>query len=162
MSMSEITQTPVTLGSGRKRDVRTQFGALCWRMHKGRLKVALVTSRHSKRWILPKGWPVNGATPAAAAAREAYEEAGLEGTVRDICLGVYSYQKRRKGAAALPCVVAIFPMEVTKRHTNWPEAHERILTWVTPCEAADLVDSPELAQILLNFAAQEALVQHTG
>ncbi|MEO1542762.1 MAG: NUDIX domain-containing protein, partial [Pseudomonadota bacterium] len=79
MSVTEITQQPLTLGSGCKRDVRTQFGALCWRMHKGKLKVALVTSRRSHRWILPKGWPVDGATPAQAAAREAYEEAGLEG-----------------------------------------------------------------------------------
>lgn len=156
MSISEITQQPLALGPGSKRDVRTQFGALCWRIHKGKLKVALVTSRRSGRWILPKGWPVDGATPAAAAAREAFEEAGLEGDVRDICLGVYSYRKDHNGA--LPCVVAIFPMAVTTSHNEWPEANQRTRKWVSPCKAADLVDSPELAQILLNFDA--SVVSH--
>lgn len=151
MTVSEITQQSLALKRGTKRSVRTQFGALCWRVKRGKVKVALVTSRRSRRWILPKGWPVNGTTPAAAAAVEAFEEAGLEGEVRDLCLGVYSYRKRRRGTGALPCVVALFPLAVTKTHKAWPEAHQRTRVWVRPEKAARMVDSPELAQILHNF-----------
>jgi 8-oxo-dGTP pyrophosphatase MutT (NUDIX family) len=32
-----------------------QVAALCWRMHKGRVQVLLVTSRDTGRWVLPKG-----------------------------------------------------------------------------------------------------------
>lgn len=151
MTVSEIAPQPLAFNGGTKRSVRTQFGALCWRVKNGKVKVALISSRRSKRWILPKGWPVDGATPAEAAAVEAYEEAGLEGDVRDICLGVYSYPKRVDGAGTLPCVVALFPMAVRTAHKTWPEALQRDRVWVRPAKAAKMVDSPELAQILRNF-----------
>ncbi|MEL7345614.1 MAG: NUDIX hydrolase, partial [Pseudomonadota bacterium] len=73
--------------------MRTQFGALCWRIKNGETRILLVTSRRTKRWILPKGWPLHGATPAKAATREAWEEAGARGKARPICLGIYSYLK---------------------------------------------------------------------
>ena len=54
-----------------------QVAALCWRLRKGRAEVLLVTSRDTGRWVLPKGWPITGLSPQAAAAREAWEEAGV-------------------------------------------------------------------------------------
>ncbi len=151
MSLNRVRQTPLRLGSNKKVDVRTQFGALCWRMQKDQLQVALVTSRRTKRWVIPKGWPVDGATPSEAAAREAWEEAGLEGRVDDLCLGIYSYQKARGPEGDLPCVVAVFPMKVKKRHRTWPEAKERRRKWVPVKKAASLVDSPELRRIIRDF-----------
>ena len=38
-----------------------------------------MTSRETRRWIVPKGWPIKGLKPAKSAAREAYEEASLRG-----------------------------------------------------------------------------------
>ena len=149
--MAKIKQRPIKLARDQKRDVRTQFGALCWRVHKDEVQVALVTSRRSRRWVLPKGWPQSGATPSEAAAREAYEEAGIEGKTVDVCLGIYSYTKAIEGGTDLPCVVAIFPLKVKRVLPKWPEAKDRKRKWFSTKKAATLVDSPELKRILREF-----------
>src|SRR3569623_26252 len=69
-----------------------QFAALPWRrMPDGSVKVLLITSRGSRRWVIPKGWPMPDRSPAQAAAQEAYEEAGVVGTPADKALGAYAY-----------------------------------------------------------------------
>ena len=151
MSLAKIRQRPLRLGAKDKSDVRTQFGALCWRAEKGDVQVVLVTSRRTRRWVIPKGWPVDGATPAEAAAREAYEEAGVEGRASDICLGIYSYTKIIEDEEALPCVVAVFPVKVKKVHRDWPERRERKRKWVSVRKAAAMVDTPELRRLLREF-----------
>ena len=59
------------------REHGRQVAALCWRTGLAGLEVLLITSRHSKRWILPKGWLQPDLTAAENAAREAFEEAGV-------------------------------------------------------------------------------------
>ena len=60
----------------------TQFAALPWRLCEGGTReIMLPTSRGAGRWVIPKGWPIKGRKPAEAAAREAYEEAGLIGHI---------------------------------------------------------------------------------
>lgn len=151
MSVGKIKQRPLRLGEEDKRGVRTQFGALCWRKHRDEVQVLLITSRRSKRWILPKGWPVDGATPAEAAQTEAWEEAGVRGKVKSICLGIYSYSKERDDAPNLPCVVAVFPVKVEKLEKVWPESKERTRKWFALKKAAGLVREPELAAMLKKF-----------
>jgi hypothetical protein len=51
---------------------RRQYGALPFRVHDGKLQVMLITSRETKRWIVPKGWPHG--TQRQTARTEAYEE----------------------------------------------------------------------------------------
>ena len=51
----------------------------------------LVTSRETRRWIIPKGWPIAGAKPHASAAREALEEAGVVGRADAKAIGAYRY-----------------------------------------------------------------------
>ena len=67
MSIGKTKMRPLPIAASQKRDVRTQFGALCYRVHKDNVQVLLVTSRGTGRWILPKGWPMGGATPSDAA-----------------------------------------------------------------------------------------------
>ena len=150
MSLAKIKQKTLELSSHSKRDVRTQFGAFCWRQRKNGHEVLLVTSRRSKRWILPKGWPIDGATPADAALREAWEEAGVIGKVRPVCLGIYSYFKDLDADSDLPCVVAVFPVKVKSLSKDWPEKKHRKRRWVSPKKAAELVQEPELAALLRN------------
>ena len=60
--------------------MRVQYGALPYRFAAdGSLEVLIVTTRRTRRWIIPKGWPIHGLTPAKSAAREAFEEAGVRG-----------------------------------------------------------------------------------
>ncbi len=148
MSIAKIRQKSLELSDHSKRDVRTQFGALCWRERRGSHEVLLVTSKRSKRWILPKGWPMDGATPAEAAMTEAWEEAGVIGKVKPICMGIYSYYKDLDGESNLPCVVAVFPVKVKSLAKDWPEADRRKRRWVSAKKAADLVQEPELAALL--------------
>ncbi|MEM7751937.1 MAG: NUDIX hydrolase [Pseudomonadota bacterium] len=151
MTIRQPHQRPLRLPDEGKRAVRTQFGALCWRKRADKVEVLLITSRQSKRWIIPKGWPVDGATPAEAAQTEAWEEAGVAGKVVPTCLGIYSYNKTIDGAGALPCVVAMFPIRVKKLSTSYPEQAQRRRKWFSRKKAAKLVDEPELANMILRF-----------
>ena len=151
MSIARIKQRPVRLLGGDKRAVRTQFGALCWRVKNDKVQVLLITSRRRKRWIMPKGWPMDGATPVEAAEREAWEEAGVEGRAKPICIGLYSYIKELDGDERLPCVVAVFPVKVRSTASDWPEKSARRRKWFSLKEASKTVDEKELASLLAGF-----------
>jgi 8-oxo-dGTP pyrophosphatase MutT (NUDIX family) len=134
---------------------RTQCAALCWRRAEGRIEVLLVTSRETARWVIPKGWPIDGLPETEGAAREAWEEAGVQGEIGATCLGVYSYDKviDRAGEApqAVPCVVAVYPMQVTALRRDFPEAAERRIKWFALDKAARKVVEPELAALIARF-----------
>ncbi len=93
---------------------------------------------------------MDNATPAQAAAREAFEEAGVEGKVNQKCLGIYSYTKDLAGDE-LPCVVAVFPLKVKRIHAIFPEKGKRKRKWLSRKKAAELVDNPELGQLIKGF-----------
>ena len=150
MSIAKTKMRPIQIAPGAKRDVRTQFGALCYKVVQDKVKILLVTSRGTGRWIIPKGWPIDGATPAETALCEAWEEAGVEGKIRGNALGIYSYDKQ-DDAEVLPCVVAVFGVKVSATKRKFPEAQERQRKWVSRKKAATLLDEPELSQIIKNF-----------
>ncbi|QPM88969.1 NUDIX hydrolase [Pseudooceanicola algae] len=128
-----------------------QYAALTYRMVKDRPEILLITSRGTGRWILPKGWPMKNRSPANAALREAYEEAGVSGRVSDEALGTYGYDKMLDDGAALPCRCVVYPVEVDHLKRQFPEAGQRRRKWVSRKKAARLVDEPELAQLLRQF-----------
>ncbi len=132
--------------------VAAQVAALCWRMHKGRVQVLLVTSRETRRWVLPKGWPMAGLSSQAAAAREAWEEAGVEGKVSAMAIGSYSYDKILGDKVPLGCAVAIYPLRVQTLKSSFPERKERRRKWFSADVAAHQVAEPELANLLTHLA----------
>jgi 8-oxo-dGTP pyrophosphatase MutT (NUDIX family) len=134
-----------------KRETRTQFAALPFRRKKSGVELLLVSTLDSKRWIIPKGWPMDGVTPAEAAAQEAWEEAGARGRIYDACIGLYSYSKWLDEELSLPCVVAVFGLEVQKIDDKFPESGRRKRKWLTPKKAAARVEEPELKQLLRHF-----------
>jgi 8-oxo-dGTP pyrophosphatase MutT (NUDIX family) len=133
---------------------RQQFAALPFRFAgEGKIEVMLLTSRDTKRWVVPKGWPIRRLSPAAVAAREAYEEAGLEGTIeREKPIGRYRYGKRLDGGATAKVEVEVFLLRVTRQMETWPEQAERETRWFDPEQAAELVAEPGLALILRTAA----------
>jgi 8-oxo-dGTP pyrophosphatase MutT (NUDIX family) len=138
-----------------------QVGALCWRRDRGgRLKVLLVTSRETGRWVIPKGWPIAGLTAAEAALHEAWEEAGVRGSADPEPLGSYGYDKvLNRGAgtpALLPCRVSVFAVAVRRQMGAFPEAGQRRLKWRAAAQAAGKVEEPELRALILGFAARAA------
>jgi 8-oxo-dGTP pyrophosphatase MutT (NUDIX family) len=133
-------------------DPRLQYAALPYR--RGRIvEILLISSRETKRWVLPKGWPMKGRKPYAAAAREAMEEAGLVGKIDKQSVGLYHYDKRLKNKAIVRCEVVVFPMMVEKQRKSWPEKGQRTLGWFPVAAAADAVAEPELKAVILAFAA---------
>ena len=131
---------------------RTQYGALPYEIGpKGRLRVLLVTSRGTGRWIIPKGWPMRFHRPHKAAAREAFEEAGVLGRTSRKSIGTDAYMKTADDGEVFPCRVTVFPMVVTDVGAVWPEEGQRRRRWFTPEQAAKRVDEPELQKILRDF-----------
>lgn len=143
---------PIPLSHKRKRQVRTQLGALCYRVREGKTEVLLVTTRGTGRWVIPKGWPIAGRTPGSAALREAWEEAGVVGKLTGTAVGVYSYTKGG-GRNRMPCIVAVFPVRVKRTKDAFPEAGERRRKWFSRKKAAARVREPELRQLLETFDA---------
>ncbi|MBD9628158.1 NUDIX hydrolase [Ensifer sp. ENS06] len=129
---------------------RAQYGALCSRIDPdtGRRLVLLVTSRGSGRWVIPKGNPMNGMRPHEVAACEAKEEAGAKGRIRKHAIGHYCYVKRLDNGCGRPCIVDVFSLQVTSMIEQFKERGERLLIWVTPQQAAQLVEEPELRMLI--------------
>lgn len=130
-----------------------QVAALPWRLAGGGVEVLLVSSRETRRWVIPKGWPIPGLSHAEGAAREAFEEAGVRGRVSRKPIGVYRYMKRLDGEKSLECTVDVHPLRITAQLAEWPEKGERVVRWFHPTEAARLVQEPELAALIRSFAA---------
>ena len=152
--MSSADPTPPDPGPDPTREAhaRTQFAALCWREHAGALQVLLVTSRDTGRWIVPKGWPMSGRSAFEAAAREAWEEAGVEGAIATDPMGEYDYRKALKSGAELPVRVELFPLRVAREADAFPEAAQRRRRWFVPHKAARRVAEPGLGALILRFA----------
>lgn len=143
-----MKHSPPSPGSAVEQNSLTQFGAVCWRRLNGRLDVLLITSRDTGRWVIPKGWPVKGLNGSGSAGREAWEEAGVEGKVGKTCLGLFSYQKALEPDHCVPCVVAIYGLQVEKLSRRYPEQKQRQRKWFAAAEAAALVAEPELSALL--------------
>jgi 8-oxo-dGTP pyrophosphatase MutT (NUDIX family) len=153
--MNSLQQQEIILGDAAKTDLRTQFAALCYRIKNEKVQFCLVTSRRSGRWIVPKGWPMNGQTPMDAAATEAFEEAGVRGKIEPRPIGVFSYYKVHS-KNELPCIAVVYPLKVKKVLRTWPEHKERNRKWLSRKKAAALVDDAELSQIILRFQPDTA------
>jgi len=119
-----------------------QAAVVPYRVRRGSVEVALITSSDGKRWILPKGWIDDGESPAESALREALEEAGLVGRVVGAVLARYVYAKSagRRG-------VAVFLMRVTEELDRWPESHRR-RRWVSLQEAVERVDCDHMRRVV--------------
>jgi 8-oxo-dGTP pyrophosphatase MutT (NUDIX family) len=129
--------------------VGVQFAALPFRIESGTLQILLITSRETRRWVIPKGWPIRGLRPREVAAREAFEEAGLiGGIVGKRSIGSYHYSKRLPENQEVLCHVKVFLLSVDYQLDDWPEKVQRMCRWVTPETAARMVDEGGLAEVI--------------
>jgi phosphohistidine phosphatase len=128
----------------------TQSAVVPFRVENGLLQILIVRSSQGKHWVLPKGIGDPGRSLQESAAREAWEEAGVEGDVQQTAIGAYSYAKW--GAT---CTVSVFPMQVTRmlKVDQWEENH-RGRQWVSPRVATMLLKQPELGEIVTAFSRQ--------
>ena len=119
--------------------VMNQSGVIA--IQKGRL--CMVTSRSGRRWVFPKGLIEPGHTPGEAALIEAWEEAGLVGTLDPEPAGSYIYEKD-----GTTYHVLLFMMRVSEIRDVWPERGFRDREWVTVFDAIERVDEPSLRELI--------------
>jgi 8-oxo-dGTP pyrophosphatase MutT (NUDIX family) len=119
----------------------------------GKLEVLLVTSRETRRWVIPKGWPWPDYDDHKAAAEEAREEAGVTGKVQPNSIGKYTYVKQlEQGSVRVD--VSVYLLEVEKEKKDWPERKERKREWLSPAKAAARVNERALKAIIRRLAKQ--------
>jgi len=118
------------------------------------IRIMLVTSRQTRRWIIPKGNVDDGMTPHAAAAQEAEEEAGVRGKVSRNALGSFTYDKRIVGGICITATIVVFPLAVREVMDEWKESKWRRRRWFALDEVADAIEEPELHEIIRSFAAR--------
>jgi len=124
----------------------------------GVARALLVTSRGTKRWVIPKGWPMKGRKPHESAAQEALEEAGVIGLASKKPIGTYTYFKWRAAHFDV-CRVDVYLLMVKRQLTTWREKDQREACWFTLEAAADLVQEPELVALLQRVALTERVFE---
>lgn len=141
--------------SNRPASPRLQYAALPWRVSEEHgVEILLATSRETKRWVIPKGWPMKGRKPHIVAAIEAQQEAGLHGRVEKSRLGEFEYEKRMKGGGLVDCRVEVYAMRVERQRKKWPEKGQRVTYWFPFAVAAEQVDEPGLREMILAFGKE--------
>jgi 8-oxo-dGTP pyrophosphatase MutT (NUDIX family) len=141
-----IAETRNADGKFQQNDVIAQSGVIPYRIRAGQMEIALVTASSGPHWTIPKGHIEPDLSPEDSAAKEAYEESGLLGSVHGRPLGSYVYEKRGRWRR-----VEVFALEVEKELKRWPEMLLRKRQWMTVEEAAARVKSAELSGCIRNF-----------
>ena len=139
-----------------KKATGTQYAALPYRLTPEGVEILLITSRRTKRWIVPKGWPIEGLEPHASAAQEALEEAGISGEIQKSPIGFFHYFKELRHNINVPCKVDVFALKVARQRRTWPEKDARELKWFTLAQAVQHVNEPQLRKLILKFGLQFA------
>jgi 8-oxo-dGTP pyrophosphatase MutT (NUDIX family) len=111
-------------------------------------RTCMVTSRSGRRWVFPKGQIDPGHSPSETALLEAWEEAGLVGTLDPDPIGNYVYEK-----FDMTHHVLVYRMRVTKVHDAWPEREFREREWLTMKDALNRVEEPTLRELLIRAFA---------
>jgi 8-oxo-dGTP pyrophosphatase MutT (NUDIX family) len=106
-------------------------------------RLCMVTSSSGRRWVIPKGMIDAGHTAGEAALLEAWEEAGLVGTLHTEPIGSYLYEKYGRTYH-----VTVFLMRVTEMAADWPERELRKREWLDPEMALERVDEAGLREIV--------------
>lgn len=143
-------------------EVMQQYGVIPWRTKRGgAIRILLITSRRRGRWIVPKGWLIEGRPPFLSAALEVFEEAGVIGNIHSHAMADYHYLKAGKDGSLRRCRVILFSLRVRGTLTNWPERGQRKRRWVTLDEATEMVDDAELAQVIQTVRAMPWMLTQT-
>lgn len=119
----------------------------------GEMQVMLITSRSTRRFIVPKGWLSKRKSDREAAGIEAKEEAGVIGRTLEPPIGHYRYWKRLS-KHFIPVDVAVYLISVEEELDEWREP-ERRRAWLSPLDAATLIDEPGLASMVRSLAVPQ-------
>ena len=125
-----------------------QVAAIPFKYENDCLKILLLTTRKKRKWIVPKGWPVDGLSLYESAEKEAMEEAGVRGSISKEPIGDFIHNKTISRGQKTPCKVITYSLLVTNQLLDWQEQKERSRQWCTISEAAERVSNRGLSKIL--------------
>ncbi len=124
----------------------------------GRSQILMITTRRNRKWIVPKGWHIPGLSPHDAAAREAFEEAGVRGTVLSRPVGSYAFCKTRRERPDLDCQVDVYLLYVREELNDWPERAGRQRLWCDVADAAERAGHEGLGTLIAQIAPKLAQI----
>lgn len=124
--------------------VYEQSGVIPYRWEGENVRLLLITNRSGQRWVIPKGIVEPGMSAFSSAANEAYEEAGIRGTLYPESIGAYDYAKWDGR-----CRVSVFLMEIDDVSDHWPEDF-RERHWLETEEFLTLADDRIPRRLLKN------------
>lgn len=128
-------------------DVKKQYGVIAYlNGKKNNLKIVLVTSKTNGYWIFPKGNLVKKKNKYQSAAQEAFEEAGVRGTINeDISYKIefQDFETRHQ--------ITLFPMRVKTLLDQWPEMNDRKRKVVSVSKAMELITLDDLRSCLVQW-----------
>ncbi|MGF9567716.1 NUDIX hydrolase [Neorhizobium sp. BT27B] len=144
------SDTKFPSGKSTSADVIEQAGALCLRiLPNGETEILLVGSRRNGRWGLPKGHIDQDEASHLAAAREAFEEAGIRGEISDTIAGSFVYTKDSSPARYR---VIVHRLTVTSMEDAYPEQGMRNRQWFTLAEAGRVAGHEGLRDLLRDLS----------
>jgi len=151
-TISEITSRFFKLF---KKPHPIQVAALCYRKSTSGLEILLITSRKRKKWILPKGNPINALTNAQSAQQEAYEEAGVRGNVDEECIGIVQTTKNLGNGFRSKIDLHIYALLVTSMEENFPEKGQRKTEWLPINQAIKRYDDIQIGFLLKSWGSKK-------
>ena len=104
----------------------------------------LIVSTKNGNWGLPKGNLMKKLGSKGTALQEAYEEAGIIGSVVD----------QKISAKVKGKIMAFYPMEVKNELAVWPESEWRQRKWIYSNEAKDYLNHGSLRSILKELSGK--------
>lgn len=127
-----------------------KIGVIPFRLKNDHLELLFVTSQTRRRWILPKGNPEQHESAEDVCHREAFEEAGIYGTVLHR-FPITSVITSQSGNSIDKVPVTYYPMLVDVEAKKWPEDRERKRRWVPFSKFKKLVRDEDVRKIIHNF-----------
>ncbi|KAK7396008.1 hypothetical protein VNO78_16686 [Psophocarpus tetragonolobus] len=146
-----MSSVPARTGRQRQRyedNMRLVSGCIPYRWRKDNteqmgeteeiIEVLMISSPKRDDLVFPKGGWEDDETVTEAACREALEEAGVKGILREIPLGIWEFRsKSSQDLCSMEggCRGYMFALEVTEELEIWPEQKNRARQWLNINEA---------------------------
>ncbi len=133
------------------------MGVIPFDIEGDRIAIMFVTSQGRGRWILPKGDLKPGESHKKGCKREAFEEAGIEGSLlRKVPMTMIITKSNAGTTRAI--AVTYYPMLVNKQFESWPESSKRQRHWATLEDAQKVTDREDFLKVIKQFNDLKPLI----